>query len=145
VLAISERIQRESTALRSPRPATRIAAVTTPGASDTALRPRFDISPTITSTIVSARFSTSVRRGSGKYSASDPSAWSPRRRRSDRRNRRRCRRATAITCVFLDIGGVLLTDGWDHHARKRAATNFKLELAEMLDRHHLTFDTYEES
>jgi len=32
----------------------------------------------------------------------------------------------------------------DHHARKRAAANFKLELAEMEDRHHLTFDTYEE-
>jgi putative hydrolase of the HAD superfamily len=54
------------------------------------------------------------------------------------------KKATAITCVFLDIGGVLLSDGWDHHARKRAATNFKLELAEMEDRHHLTFDTYEE-
>jgi hypothetical protein len=38
----------------------------------------------------------------------------------------------------------LLTDGWDRHARKRAATNFKLELAEMEDRYHLTFDTYEE-
>ena len=48
-----------------------------------------------------------------------------------------------ITTLFLDIGGVLLTDGWDHHARKRAATNFKLELAEMEDRHHLTFDSYE--
>jgi hypothetical protein len=23
-------------------------------------------------------------------------------------------KATAITCVFLDIGGVLLTDGWGH-------------------------------
>jgi putative hydrolase of the HAD superfamily len=53
-------------------------------------------------------------------------------------------KAPAITCVFLDIGGVLLTNGWDHHARKRAATNFKLDLAEMEDRHHLTFDTYEE-
>ena len=50
----------------------------------------------------------------------------------------------AITCLFLDIGGVLLTDGWDRHARKRAATTFKLELAELEDRHHLTFDTYEE-
>ena len=49
-----------------------------------------------------------------------------------------------ITCLFLDIGGVLLTDGWNHHARKRAATNFKLDLAAMEDRHHLTFDTYEE-
>ena len=54
------------------------------------------------------------------------------------------KRAIPITTLFLDIGGVLLTDGWDHHARKRAATNFKLELAEMEDRHHLTFDTYEE-
>ena len=53
-------------------------------------------------------------------------------------------RETEITTLFLDIGGVLLSDGWDHHARKRAATHFKLELAEMEDRHHLTFDTYEE-
>jgi putative hydrolase of the HAD superfamily len=54
------------------------------------------------------------------------------------------KKTTAITCVFLDIGGVLLTNGWDHHARKRAATHFKLEWAEMEGRHHLTFDTYEE-
>ena len=53
-------------------------------------------------------------------------------------------RGAEITTLFLDIGGVLLTDGWDHHARKRAATHFKLELAEMEDRHHLTFDAYEE-
>jgi hypothetical protein len=53
-------------------------------------------------------------------------------------------RATAITCVFLDVGGVLLTDGWGRHARKRAATNFKLELAEMEVRHHLTWDTYQQ-
>jgi len=54
------------------------------------------------------------------------------------------KRAIPITTLFLDIGGVLLTDGWDHHARKRAATKFKLEWAEMEDRHHLTFDIYEE-
>ena len=54
------------------------------------------------------------------------------------------KKAPAITCAFLDIGGVLLTNGWDHHARKRAAKSFKLSLAEMEDRHHLTFDTYEE-
>ncbi len=54
------------------------------------------------------------------------------------------KRSKEITTLFLDIGGVLLTNGWDHHARKRAATNFKLDLAEMEDRHHLTFDTYEE-
>jgi putative hydrolase of the HAD superfamily len=51
---------------------------------------------------------------------------------------------TEITTLFLDIGGVLLTDGWDHHARERAAAKFKLELADLEDRHHLTFDTYEE-
>jgi putative hydrolase of the HAD superfamily len=54
------------------------------------------------------------------------------------------KRWTAITTLFLDIGGVLLTDGWDHHARKRAATTFKLDVAEMENRHQLTFDTYEE-
>lgn len=54
------------------------------------------------------------------------------------------KRPVPVTTLFLDIGGVLLTDGWDHHARRRAATNFKLNLAEMEDRHHLTFDTYEE-
>lgn len=54
------------------------------------------------------------------------------------------KKTTAITCMFLDVGGVLLTNGWDHHARKRAAANFNLELAEMEERHHLTFETYEE-
>src|SRR5512136_2269057 len=52
--------------------------------------------------------------------------------------------AVGITCAFLDIGGVLLTNGWDHPARERAAATFKLDLAEMEARHHLTFDTYEE-
>lgn len=50
----------------------------------------------------------------------------------------------AITCLFLGIGGVLLTNGWDHHARKRAATHFKLKWAEIEDRHQLNFATYEE-
>jgi len=49
-----------------------------------------------------------------------------------------------ITALFLDIGGVLLTDGWDHQARRRAAKNFKLEWAEMEERHRLTFETHEE-
>jgi len=54
------------------------------------------------------------------------------------------KRANSITTLFLDIGGVLLTNGWDHLARRRAAAKFKLELADLEDRHHLTFDTYEE-
>jgi putative hydrolase of the HAD superfamily len=49
-----------------------------------------------------------------------------------------------ITTLFLDIGGVLLTNGWDHYIRARAAEKFSLDYAEMNERHHLTFDTYEE-
>src|SRR5437870_5051826 len=52
--------------------------------------------------------------------------------------------ATPVTCIFTDIGGVLGTNGWDRNMRKRAADHFKLEYAEMDERHHLTFDTYEE-
>jgi putative hydrolase of the HAD superfamily len=52
-------------------------------------------------------------------------------------------KAPAITCLFVDIGGVLLTDGWDRHARKRAAANFELELSEMEDRHQLTWNTHQ--
>lgn len=49
-----------------------------------------------------------------------------------------------IKALFLDIGGVLLTNGWDRSMRKRAAETFALDHAEMDERHHLTFDTYEE-
>jgi putative hydrolase of the HAD superfamily len=54
------------------------------------------------------------------------------------------KKAPPIKCLFLDIGEVLLTDGWDHHARRRAAKHFKLEWAEMEDRHSLNFSTAEE-
>lgn len=50
---------------------------------------------------------------------------------------------TAITCLFLDIGGVLLTNGWDHHARRRAARHFNLDWMEMQARHNLNFVIYE--
>ncbi|MGB7768052.1 MAG: HAD family phosphatase [Verrucomicrobiia bacterium] len=49
-----------------------------------------------------------------------------------------------ITTLFLDIGGVLLTNGWDDNIQKRAADKFGLDYREMNERHHLTFDTYEE-
>jgi putative hydrolase of the HAD superfamily len=54
------------------------------------------------------------------------------------------KRSTEITTLFLDVGDVLLNDGWDHHARRRAAKNFKLPWAEMEARHLLTFETHEE-
>jgi putative hydrolase of the HAD superfamily len=53
------------------------------------------------------------------------------------------KKVTAITCVFVDIGGVLLTDGWNRHSRKRAAARFKLDLAEIEDRHHLAWDVHQ--
>jgi putative hydrolase of the HAD superfamily len=52
--------------------------------------------------------------------------------------------ATSTTTLFLDIGGVLLTNGWDHNMRRKAAETFELDYEEMNERHHLTFDTYEE-
>lgn len=48
-----------------------------------------------------------------------------------------------ITTLFLDIGGVLLTDGWDRTSRKNAAFIFDIDHEEMEERHHLNFDIYE--
>ncbi len=50
----------------------------------------------------------------------------------------------SICALLLDIGGVLGTNGWDRGARQRAANEFALDYPEMDERHHLTFDTYEE-
>jgi putative hydrolase of the HAD superfamily len=49
-----------------------------------------------------------------------------------------------IITLFLDIGGVLLTNAWGRNERTRASQKFGLDLDEMNERHHLTFDTYEE-
>ena len=48
-----------------------------------------------------------------------------------------------ITTLFLDIGGVLLTDGWSHKAGKMAAKTFKLDFEEMENHHKEALDTYE--
>ncbi|MFL6197392.1 MAG: HAD family hydrolase [Thermoanaerobaculia bacterium] len=49
----------------------------------------------------------------------------------------------AITHLFTDLGGVLLTNGWDRGLRKLVASHFNIDAAEMDERHHLTYDTYE--
>ena len=49
-----------------------------------------------------------------------------------------------ITTLFLDIGGVLLSDGWGHDFRHRAAEQFHLDKQEMEERHNIMFVTYEE-
>ena len=51
--------------------------------------------------------------------------------------------ATPITHLFLDIGGVLLTNGWDRHSRRDAARSFALDPEDLNDRHKMSFDTYE--
>lgn len=48
-----------------------------------------------------------------------------------------------IQALFLDIGGVLMTNGWDHVLRKKTAETFGVDYAEMNERHQLIFDTYE--
>ena len=35
-----------------------------------------------------------------------------------------------ITTLFWDIGGVILTNGWDHESRKEAANTFHLDWEE---------------
>ncbi len=49
----------------------------------------------------------------------------------------------SVNTIFTDIGGVLLTNGWDRGSRRRAIDLFKLDPEETEERHHLTFDTYE--
>lgn len=49
-----------------------------------------------------------------------------------------------ISTLFLDIGGVILTNGWDRRMRDNAARTFNLDHDDLDERHHLTFDTYEE-
>ena len=51
---------------------------------------------------------------------------------------------SAITTLFLDIGGVLLTNGWDTDLRKQTAEHFGLDYEEIYHRHHVTYDIYEE-
>lgn len=48
-----------------------------------------------------------------------------------------------IKALFLDIGGVLLTNGWGHQSRLRAAKHFGFDYDEFNKRHLTIFDTYE--
>jgi len=49
-----------------------------------------------------------------------------------------------IKVIFLDIGGVLLTNGWGRASRQAAAAAFDLDFEEMDKRHDLIFNVYEE-
>jgi putative hydrolase of the HAD superfamily len=48
-----------------------------------------------------------------------------------------------IRATFWDCGGVLLTNGWDEHARERVAKYFSLDFDEFERRHHPANDLWE--
>ena len=48
-----------------------------------------------------------------------------------------------ITTLFWDIGGVILTNGWDHESRKEAAATFHFDWDEFRDRHDLSFPAFD--
>src|SRR6202171_5680179 len=48
-----------------------------------------------------------------------------------------------ITTLFWDIGGVILTNGWDRGSRRRAAEVFHLDWEEFQDRHELSFPAFD--
>ncbi len=48
-----------------------------------------------------------------------------------------------ITTMFWDIGGVILTNGWELESRRAAASRFGLNWEEFEDRHGLVVDDFE--
>ena len=50
---------------------------------------------------------------------------------------------TDVTTFFFDIGGVILTNGWDRNSRREGAKKFDLDWEEFEDRHALVVDDFE--
>ena len=48
-----------------------------------------------------------------------------------------------ITTIFSDIGGVILTNGWDHNSRRAAAEKFHLDWDDFEGRHELSFPAFD--
>ena len=48
-----------------------------------------------------------------------------------------------ITTLFWDIGGVVLTNGWDRNSRKEAGEAFHLDWDDFQDRHELSFPAFD--
>lgn len=48
-----------------------------------------------------------------------------------------------IRVVFMDIGGVLLTNGWGHESRQKAAKVFGFDYEEMDILHHFIYNVFE--
>lgn len=49
----------------------------------------------------------------------------------------------SIRALFWDIGGVLLTNAWDHTQRTQALKHFQLEEEEFRDRHEMVVSSFE--
>ena len=56
---------------------------------------------------------------------------------------RKQERLSEITTIFWDIGGVVLTNGWDRASRREAAEQFNLDWEEFQDRHDLSFPGFD--
>lgn len=48
-----------------------------------------------------------------------------------------------VTALFWDVGGVILSNGWDRAARAKAAEKFGLDWEEFQDRHELASPAFE--
>jgi putative hydrolase of the HAD superfamily len=48
-----------------------------------------------------------------------------------------------IRAIFWDVGGVLLTNAWDHVERTETLDHFHLDEAEFHDRHEIEVDSFE--
>lgn len=51
--------------------------------------------------------------------------------------------AASLKILFLDVGGVLLNNGWGHESREKAARQFALNYDEMEVLHNFIFNVYE--
>ena len=50
---------------------------------------------------------------------------------------------SGIKVVFLDVGGVLLSNGWGHESRQKAAEVFGLDYSELDTLHHFIYNVFE--
>jgi putative hydrolase of the HAD superfamily len=48
-----------------------------------------------------------------------------------------------ISAIFWDVGGVLLTNAWDHEQRKKVLVQFNLDEEEFQDRHEMLVSSLE--
>ncbi len=51
---------------------------------------------------------------------------------------------SSLNVLFLDIGGVLLSNGWGHESRQKAADHFGFDYEKMNALHEIVFDIYEQ-